>query len=610
MPKLIFTKSELKAYFKDKVKHAFYNDMVNHAESMRVHTDGVFPKHLIEDRRPNEPLEVQQYRKDIFIPKTKPVVHKVIASLSKIRRSTDWNIVHQKNLDLIAKINEDETLEKYCELNFPYFGSLTNWAFQMLLKKYADDPNALVFVTPLEVDINAGDHLKPYPIIFESCDTIEFVQDDFAVLINPLGSTYTVRGTQFKGDSFFIVTTQNTLRFDQINNKGDLVIGLNYPHGLGVLPVFRIGAIVIKSNGNNYYHESRLSPMLPELDEALREYSDLQAAKVQHIYPERYEFTNTPCKDCKGTGKIQKIVNNMPCTESCTTCNGRAYVVAGPYSKMIITPSTNVQQGQIPNPPAGYITKDVEVVRVQDEGVEAHIYSALSALNFQFLAQTPLNQSGTAKEVDKDELNNTVNAVAEDIVRNMDNIYLLSALYRYNTLYTEQEIKENIVPRVNVPERYDLLSSKHLEEELQSAKSSDINPLIKNELEIAYAGKKFPTNPEVKERLQLIFTLDPLSNVTDDEKIGRLSSKGITLETYIISSNIVEFVQRAVAEDNDFAKRTLEEQKEKMKEYAKEQIDEQDTAKNIIGDPMQQSGLNPDGTPIETPVNESEPVLV
>jgi hypothetical protein len=126
-----------------------------------------------------------------------------------------------------------------------------------------------------------------------------------------------------------------------------------------------------------------------------------------------------------------------------------------------------------------------------------------------------------------------------------------------------------------------------------------LNPVIKNALEIEYASKKFIANPQVKERLTLVFELDPLPNISEDDKMTRLSNKGITLLTYVISSNIQEFVQRALEEDADFPDKPLAEQKKAMEKYAQEQIDKNDEAKAIIDDANKSTGLNPDGTPIE-----------
>lgn len=615
MPKLTFTPAELKAYFTGETKHHFYTKTVAQVEDMMVHSDGIYPEKLLKTRRPNEPAEVMEYRQKIWVPKTKPVFGKVLNSLSKIRRSADWSIKFE-NIEEFSKIEPEESLKVYGEEQFPYFTSLTNWLFSVALKHYLVDPNAVVFVSPLEIVTEVNQFIRPFPVIFNSCDVIDFVQEDYAVLHNPLGSTYYVRGKAQKGRSFYIITTESINRFDQISSKANLLVLTDtYPHNLAMLPVFRIGAVIADSEGHDYLYESRIAVILPELDEAVREYSDLQAAKVLHVYPERWEYTQNECRVCNGTSRRRnphwfvgcggEIPKEIDC-DNPTCSNG--YVVAGPYSKIMIRPvNSGMETQNIPAPPAGFVEKDIEIVKIQEEGIEKHIMQGLAAINFEFLMQSPLNQSGTAKEVDKDELNNTVHAVAEDLVSVMDRIYKFIGLYRYSVLYTPEDIIDRMLPKITVPEKFDILSTNHLEKELADAKTNKINPILQNALEIEYANKKFNNDPDVRDRLQLILELDPLANVTEDDKMTRKSNGGITEEAYIISSNIVEFVQRAMDEDEKFSGLALKVQKAKMSEYAVKLLEAIDEAKKMATELIADTGLDPDTEEIQPDEEVIEP---
>jgi hypothetical protein len=609
MPKLEFTPQELKAYFSDDVnaRHCFYEKSVEEAKEMSVHADGTYPCDLLDTRRPNEPVEVQAYRKEIFIPKTKPYFSKIVSSLSKIRRSSDWSIRYEGDF---PRIPEGETLEDYCEYNFPYFTSLTNWMFSVWLKNYLVDPNAVIFVYPEVLPVE-NEFLKPFPFIFDSCNVIDFVAEDYAVLVNPEGCMYSNTKGDYSGKSYFIITTERIQRYDQTDGKGSFTLMVDHLHGLQELPVYKIGAIIADAQGKRYLYESRVAGIKPEFDEAIREYSDLQAAKVLHIYPERWEYTQHECTECKGTGKRRNprwsdgCDPSIPCDVECDNkgCY-RGYIAAGPYSKIMIRPNLALEgQQPIPTPPAGFVEKDVEIVKVQEESIDKHIFNALASINFEFLVNTPLNQSGTAKEVDKDELNNGVHAIAEDLVRNMDWLYWITAKYRYSLQYKYDDLV-NMAPTVSVPEKYDILSSTHLEAQLKSAKESKTNPAIVNALEIEYANKAFNADPEVRDTVELVLSLDPLANISEDDKMSRLSNKGILQETYVISSNINEFVQRAIEENEGFADMELKEQKEIIKKFAEELMTSQEDLKIDLADdiPEDTEGVGEGGEEIQ-PIN-------
>lgn len=595
MPKTVFTDTELDSYFRGDTVHYFKTDTIRIADEMAVHSDGIYPKVLLEERRPNEPLEVKAYREKIWIPITKPTFSKVLSSLQKIRRSQDWSIMYESEGDF-SRITEDESLEEYCESRYPYFTSLTNWIFAMLMRKYIIDPNAVVFVFPLETAIAENAFLQPFPVIFDSIDIIEFVEEDYAVLQNPLGTTFIEGGREYEGRSYYIITTESILKYDQVDNKENFELTDEYEHNIEMLPVFKLGGILINQKGKEFLYESRLAGLIPELNEAIREYSDLQAARVLHIYPERWEYTNNECRSCKGTGlrpnpAFNPEVPGCAAEVTCSTCDGGGYVVSGPYSKIMVKPINNATESgsQIPTPPAGYVEKDVEIVKLQDESVHKHIYNALASINFEFLYNTPLSQSGIAKEVDKDELNNTVHSIAEDIVRIMDSIYRATARYRYKELYSLDDIEE-MLPITTVPDRYDMLSSSHTRDELTQARANKTNPVLLNAIETEYASKRFGSEPGIRDRLMLILELDPLPNVGDEEKMIRLSNKGITLETYIVSSNIHEFVQQAIDQDENFVNMPLKEQKAIIRGYAKTQITMDSASGQVMEDAFSDQG--------------------
>jgi hypothetical protein len=580
----------LKPYFADNRRHYYYDKTNKKCKDFEPHSEGCYPAELIECRRPNEPLEVQKYRKEIWVPKTFPSFCRILSSLGKIRRSADWSIKYPE-LGEFTQIREGESLEDYCETNFPYFGSVTNWIFSVALKKYLTDSNGAVLIMPLTTDVAETDFLKPYPLLFDCCDVVEFEYGDHAILNNPLGCTYVAKkGVIETGKSFYYVDTSVIVKYDQVDAKGTMSPVMIYEHGLNMMPCFKLGGIVCETEGNKFLYESRIAGILPELDEAVREYSDLQAAKVLHVYPEPWEFTQHECATCKGTGQRRNplwfdgcdpaTLTQVPCDAGCQ--NG--YVATGPYSKLLIRqPSAIEGGGAIPNPPKGYVVKDIAIVKVMEDSVRQHIYDGLAAINFQELAEVPLAQSGVAKSVDRDEQNNTIHAIAEDLVKLMDSIYKISAYYRYKGLYLFAEI-DKMLPSIPVPEKYDLLSITNMQTELNTAKTGKTNPVIVNAMEVDYASKRFNTDESVRDLVSLTLKLDPLPNISEDEKMGRLSNKGILPETYIVSSNINEFVQRALDEDPKFAGLALKDQKAKLLTYAQEIIDKLDTAKEIIDD--------------------------
>jgi len=153
-------------------------------------------------------------------------------------------------------------------------------------------------------------------------------------------------------------------------------------------------------------------------------------------------------------------------------------------------------------------------------------------------------------------LNNFVYSIAEDLVRISDSYFRLAVDYRYKISIPNEINRMKIVPEQRTPEKFDLLTSNFLAKEIGEVKDANINSVISSELEVEYAGKKFYDDPEVREKVKAILRLDPMNGVSEDDKMIRVQSSGISRLTYVTSSNISALVEQAI-EDSAGAKQFL-----------------------------------------------------
>jgi hypothetical protein len=578
------TAALIKDYAQKYIKYKGYDDSVKLYEALRVHADGDMPKDVIEERRPSESERIKEYREKIYVPITEATLSKVITSLSKIRRSQDWSINYDAD-KVPGRIADNETLEQYCEKGYPYFKSVTNWAFSVLLKNQIIDANAVEVIWPLNINKTAeNEYYKPFSTIFNSDLVLDYSMEDYGVFLSTDTNTYTLDGiTRTDGKIIYIVDTVAVYKYKQVALDGAMQEEFVWAHSLGFAPMRKLGGVFFKAMDNIFLYKSRIQSMVPRLDEAARIYSDLQAEIVQHVHSDKWIYVNTECRHCNGSGKLQ-LRDQDPC--SCNQCDGRGYVQTSPYSNLVLTPPNSVQgQQSIPTPPAGYIQKTDVALMVDkiDAQVEKQLYGALSAVNMEFLAKVPLAESGVAKAYDGEETNNFVHSVAEDIVAAIDWTYKVINEYRYRDIVPNKTEREAMLPSIPVPEKFDLLSSTLLLDDLEKANQNKLNPVILNEMQIEYASKKFYNDPKVKDELETIFQLDPFPNITEDEKMVRLSNGGITKEDYVVSSNIQQFVRRAMEESEDFDTMEMQDRKKVITAYAQQVIKANSIKEQIMG---------------------------
>lgn len=604
--------STLKLYFNGSKYHSYYSETVKMYQAFRFHANGEVANNsltyasggtsdlspatantrfndLIIQRRPNESDYIQRYRQCIYVPKTKNPITKVVTSLSKIRRSPDWNIDYT-GIKWPARIPAEETLEQYCEKNYPGYASVTNWMFTIALKNQCIDANAVVAVFPREFNIEENKFFKPEAFLFNSSQVIYYEEgNDWAILQSAQMSDINKGADSVAyqtGKIFYVISSTEFFKFEQVSAAEEYANTQYYQHNFGYLPVFKIPAVFLAQKNNSIIQESRLAPMLADLDEAAREYSDLQATKVQHMYPLLWYFENKDCPACEGVGKLPTQSETGDSTYStgsstCTSCGGSGKIKFSPYTVMAVA-APKLGEQTIPTPPAGYVSRDVEIIKHQEESVQQHCFDALSAINMQFLDQTPLSISGDAKNVDREELNNFVYNVAEDVVAIMDKIYFIINDWRYSFAIPDKKGRYAMLPKIAVPQNFDLLPSGYLMDDIVKAKASKVNPVLVATMETQYANKMFYTEPELSEKIDLIYNLDPLPGITEDEKMVRLSNKGVTQQDYIISSNIVAFVKRAIIENKGFVDMHYEDQMAILQKYAEAKQKEMSAAAKVL----------------------------
>lgn len=542
------------------------------SERLKMHAYGIMPESLITERRPNESPAIKDYRKKVYVPITKRPISKVISSLEKIRRSQDWNV--QYKVANQSRIKTGETLQDYCEYNYPHFTSITNWAFSVLLRKYILDANGIIAIIPEEIPTSTTDYCKPVAKFFDSEQIVDYVEGEYVVLRSHDKTTYKTHGgrrVNTDGAIYYIITKTQFYKYEQVSSK-EIEETDVYEHNIGMLPAFRAGGVFYARRNNDDIFESRISGMVPSLDEAVREYSDLQAEILQHIHSDKYMYANVECPVCNGTGRVyvkdEETGEETGEQKVCSHCKGRGSVTnVSPYGEYIISPSKFGEQS-LPAPPIGYVQKSTDIAKFEDEHVRQHIYDALAAVNMEFLAETPLSQSGVAKAFDRDELNNFVNAIAEDIVHILDRVYYFINEYRYSVIIPQLEKRKELLPSINVPTKYDILNTSTLMAELKAARDAHVNPMILRELEIDYSKKQFNTSPEIARTVEITFDLDPLFGMTEESKMTVLQNNGITETDYIISCNVQTFVRRAIREHTDFFAKDYTQQMDILKKYA------------------------------------------
>lgn len=568
-------------------KHAFYQDSIKINKALEAHSKDEYPKDLIEIVRPNETADQKQYRKSVYTAKTKTYFSKVVTTLAKIQRAEDWRIKFE---DSKSAFEKTYPLMDYTESKYPFFGSVSNWFFSVQLRQMCDDPNGVIAVLPLPKANPTDDTelLQPFTYWFPSASVIDFVENSYCVLksdeTTDLKNNKT--GEVSKGVIYYFIDTDSFSVAKQYGDPRDFSFTTETaPHPVGKLPAFKIGGLIEEFKNGQKLYDSFLGDCLPDWNEALRRYSDLQVQMVLHVHSEKWEIEDSPCKVCNETGMVNKDGRAGTGTAriACGNCGGTGNVASrSPFNVKLIKPSRQTglnDNTPIPTPPMGYIQKPIEDTKFIDDKVNDSIESGLAAINMEFLMFEPEVNSGVAKSLDRQEVNTFFYEVGRHIVKNiLDPAYYMIAKWRYSMQLTEEQLNEAL-PEINVPTKFDILSEDILFARLQAAITAGVDPSLIMSLQIEWAKREFGEDSKQAQFIKCISSIDPLPSKTDDQKMTILSNKGTTQENYILSCNLTPFIIRAEEENEDFYELEYADKMEILMGYVKEVTDAQDSAK-------------------------------
>jgi hypothetical protein len=562
------------------LRHKFYEQTTENAEAIDLHASGRYAYDLIDERRPAESDQIKAYRKKIFVAKTKPVFTKIYNSLQKINRSPDFAILFDKELP--SRVPEMESLQRFIHEGIPNFGSLNGWFWNIGFRYYLIDANAWVLTLPMNFDSPDNEFYRPLPQVFTSDAIIDYREGEYFVIQTSNTERYEDEQnyTYSDGAKFMVITPESIQEFDYQPRRGTITEIYNRPNEIGYIPIRSMrGVCVDQKEGYNLY-ESRIAGIVPMLNEVLREYSDMQAEIVMHIHSTMWTIQPQACTTCKGRGVMRSSAESAPV--QCKDCNGVGIAPLNPFEHLTI-PMPKTGENAVPTPPMGYVQKQTDIARLQEERIRQHVYDALASINMEFLAETPVTQSGVAKQVDREELYSTVYSVGADCCRILAEIIYDINQWRFKPANFSDTELDDMLPAVTVPERFDLLSANLLIDEITKMSQAKVDPAIINAAQIDLVEKRFVNDPTLRDMVKLKLLLDPFAGMPEENISMMRMYNAVSQTDVVIHANINDFVNRALNEVRDFGGLPHREQQEIIRKYAVEK--EQAMRANLIETP-------------------------
>jgi hypothetical protein len=546
------------------------------AEALEYHFENEYPEKLLRTQHPSEEPWMREYRKRRWQAPTKVATGRVFTFLQKIQQADDFKIRFESDFkktgiaERIANQSDPNTLEYYVKNMMPKVPNMETWLFNVFLKTYLQDANAVVAMLP-KLDefieeperVSSLDWSRPYPQTFESDDLI-YEEEDWVILEVEEYKDSNKKEWQ----QFLAITKVGIFLFRQVSEYREMnpfkVYGV--PFNFTYLPVIKVGNIIYEEEDGHLVYDSVLAPCLPAWNEVLFRTDDLNIMYAVHALPQKWALKLTPCKTCNGSGTI---INQKHEQANCTQCNGTGRASSSPFGLMEINidriSAINPNPIVPPVPPAGYIERPVDSVRLFQEDIIYKEYQGFKAIGLEILGQIPGSQSGIAKEYDRKELNTFCYSVSIHLAK-VYKIACYHILYqRYNNLFassfmTDEKI-QYALPDITIPTDFDVLTAATISTMLSEARRNGYNPIIVHGIEMDYVEKLYGENSVQKTYLKIVNALDPLPFKTTDEKTILVQTNGCSKIDFVLSTNLPSIIMVLSQDDPSWYTKSLTEQR-------------------------------------------------
>lgn len=587
-------------------RHEYYNQSVAHAEEIAKVFGRKYPDYL-NVNRPKERKEYRDYRAKIYKNPFRSLHGKVLKALKYIRQADDFDIVFPTQKE------KTDTLKEYVESPmFSKKGSMQDWFFEKVGKGYVNDPNAVMCVIPMQQPASDQDYARPVAMLIPSERVYMHREGTFAVLGAPEkvpiqgvegitagkvlifvdAESYCVARqvqVQQAGEKEYASWQIDGLLIDEVTGEASFSPPL---HNCPLMPAVKVGQDCTQENdeGETCY-ESILSGAFEAVKEGQAVESDIQVERNFHVSAQewRYSPKSTVCKarGCEG-GTItarDPISGNVTGKIDCPTCkgSGRGANSGSGLDLIEVSPATATgfdNEGRpmnIPTPPGGFIPRPVESIQELRKEFDRYSREAYAVVNMQFMRETPIDQSGTAKRYDREEMYRELNTVGGHICRMLENGLKWVGYQRYGKVVTDQ------LPTVIEPIRFNLENAELTREELKEAKDKKFDPNIQNPLTKRLIEYRAGKESDYYRKFELKEKLDPYPGMQPEEKLFLLSTMYVLLrgdpealkvsvEAVWLSINFDALISELQRTNPDFLTLDLSEQFTMMVEANKKRV--------------------------------------
>lgn len=479
-------------------------------EDVKIHSRGVvFPEKLFGKKAPNEDEAMYEYRKSIYEAITKPDYRKGCNNYNRVFNPQNYSIEGWGNNENEFKNN---TAESYFLDAFPYDDSIIAYFRSVVKSAKLEDPNGVIALW-IENYEQPDTELREATGKIYNCDQVITYEKDHVILMSDEKSVvkYYNKDAQI-GFVFYVYDDTYIYQIRQTGNFSDYEFEINvyFVHGLGYMPVQKLKGVEVEKG----LYQSHVYDAVPPLNDILFDNSTLQASKISHAYPIKWEVAD----DCDNPSCVNGYVKEYDDSQhehlaTCPICKGSGKSGHNPLGVYTIK---RINQGQdadsqIPTPPAGFIAMDSAILEFLRSEIDRNCSKSFSFLGVD-ISTTNAKGSDTAlgKIIDREDLFSALLDFSNEIWDLLEFTIDFCGKVRYG-------VNTFVMPTIKKPTNFTIRTEEDITKEYKEASENNLPDAIKSSMLDQYQNVRFGSDGQLKDILTLKQLIDRLYLKSSDE---------------------------------------------------------------------------------------------
>jgi hypothetical protein len=556
--------------------YAMINKQVEH---ILPHSDTDYlPLRLINNRAPNATDEQVKYIKDNWKATTVPVFQELLTVINRGFIDDNWNILWGEDAD---------DFKKYCDEDFPEYGSTETLIKEITPPIKYTDSNALVAVRPrgfnyvkdergeYVVNENGGyildDTKRVEPAVyFHPSDKVLIRNEEYYLVVSNELSVVEYNGKMVKeGRILYIYTKYDIYKVEQIGKKIDNTYrtSLYYNHNEGVIPAIEVGGVPKKTRDGGLMQVSPFRYATDLLDLALTNKNWLQLSVSTVVFPFRIMMAD-PCTYANDKGQCRNGIfsdkSNGMSLGSCPNCNGSGNNV--PYSPLgvYLWDKDDAEKSNTNLKPVEFVEAPVTSIKFVDELVSK---DTLAAKEIMHIGKSNTQVKGSENTTATGMVLNDQGQIS--FVRyNVHQIFnLWDWILKRVSFQRYEDYKQ--VPTLVYPQTFDFRSEADIWEQIKLARESEAPVSIIQDLFKSLMNNIHSSSPKAQKIYDTIVNADKLFALSDIALASRKASGTVANWEVTLHDSSSQLVNQLIRDDERYLELELQERIDKLVELAK-----------------------------------------